>query len=197
MGSCLGDVDYVEKVQVILSSPKFTAVNCLKETYKGAEYNTTLWHLLLDNHKRWNYSGFIEIIQGLLSRQDLDFSSCGWSWAMKKTIPASDLCFSEWCHLAGGSRSRELWVDARTPRICLLSMCLHSSNGKSASNACAEQLNGQLDRQIDNGFQVRKNALLKKRLMQDLELLASEELLPLPHFLTAEGVLSIEACMRE
>merc|ERR1740122_617898 len=184
--SDMAEPAYLSAAETIFTSPRFTAVNQLKETYKGVEYDTTLWHLLLAKFKRWNYPGLSKLFLCLLSRDDLDLSQIGWSWTSGGTISAAELCFIEWCAIAEKDPKRQLWVDSTTPRLCLLSACLHVQ--KKCSGAAAQmfhQLQAFMDKKRRTG---KRKGLLRKFMLRDLELLASEELLTLPCFLTLEDL---------
>jgi hypothetical protein len=186
---------YLSAVLAIFTSSKFTAVNSLKETYKDNEYDTTLWHLLLAKTKRWNYPEFSNVFHCLLSRRDLDLTKSGWAWSQGDTISAAELCFFEWCEIVGKAPKRQLWVDATIPRLCLLSACLHvQETGSGSSDAYWYQ---QLNLWIDKERRVLKqNNVLKKHLLQDLELMGSEELFELPRFLNVDDIFRLIARLK-
>merc|ERR1712194_560752 len=100
---------------------------------------------------------------------------------MGDTVSAAELCFDEWWGLASGARTRCLWVDASVPRLCLLSACLHVRHQPS-SNIRAT-LPGVRNAKKPNDF-----------LLQDLELLGSEEIFTLPPFLNPETVFRARNC---
>lgn len=194
--SCLYEPPFVSAALAIFSNQRFSAVNYMKETYKGIEHDTTLWHLLLDKSKRWNYPEFSKIFQCLLSRHDLDLSYSGWSWAMGCTTSATELCFFEWSAMVGKNPKRKLWVDSTIPRLCLLSACLHVR--ERDPHGSVVQMCQQLHELIDKERHVLKQSkALKKLLMQDLELLGSEDLFSLPWFLKSEDVFGLISLLKQ
>jgi len=197
--TCTSLSDYFPAVATIFSSPRFTVVNCLKGfAYKGVEHDTTLWHLLLENRKWWNYTAFTKIFQVLLSREDLDFSHSGWSWAKGDTVSAAELCFFEWCGVASQAANRQLWVDPATLRLCLLSICLHVQRKHATPKDIIVQAAKQLNDLIANErLFVKKQKVLKKQLLQDMELLGSGELIALPGFLKSEDLLAVASLIKQ
>lgn len=187
--------DYLCATKSILGSPRFSVVNCLKDLpWNGAEYDTTLWHLLLDKSKHWSDLGFQEIIMALLSRTDLDFSHCGWSWAKRRTVSSAELCFYEWCALASGVK--QLWIDAGPPRLYLLAICLFPNPRDSGRRGAVERVVEQVTTLMDKEeLFAKKSKKLRKEMLGDLKKLRDPrhaKVLP-ESFLRADIVIGIQA----
>jgi hypothetical protein len=160
-------------VLTILRSPKLSVVNHLQQDYRGHPYDTTLLHMILEKPK-WNYAAQVRILDTLMSRSDADFSSMGWSSAMRQTVSGRELSFYEWQRFADGSHQRHvkprLWVEPSDLRLHLLAISIHITGG--GSNISADAIVSTLISLSEGNRMFHKKGRLRCRLLQDLGRLA-------------------------